>query len=250
MSQTDGGGYTVHSLTALQREEVRAVMKVADVIYGHDEAQGGKPVLFFGREALERIATAGREEFLSVFRVSYDSRTTQLEYLAAAVEVLKGSCCYQPSGPQPKVLEFQFSDGSIETHTTDADPYFAEDRARGDVELQAALDAYHADGVPRPVLFTCTGRDGKTAQLWRQLEPELKAAGKVIFNANDQWLPCYLVATDAARRVLLPICGKAAARQFRAPSFPLGYWTVNIDSQRHEFYESRTFKDMGSDSLP
>jgi hypothetical protein len=250
MSQTDGDGYTVYPLTALQREEVRAEMRAADLILGHNEAQGGKPVLFFGREALERIAANGREELLSVFRVAYDSRTDQLEYLAAAVEVLKGSHCYQASGPQPKVLEFLLSDGTIETHTTDADLYFAEDRARGDVELQAALDAFRAGGVPRPVLFTCTGRDGKTAQLWRQLEPELKAAGKVIFNANDQWLPCYLVPTDAARRVLLPICGKAAARQFRAPSFPVGYWTVNIDSQRHEFYESRTFKDMGSDSLP
>jgi acetyl esterase/lipase len=168
-----------------------------------------------------------------------------LEYLAAAVQALKGSCCYEATMPAPKTESWMLPDGTLEVRTTDADPWFAEDRAAQDVQLQAALDAFRAGGCPRPVVFTCAGQDEKTAQVWRQLEPELKQAGKSVANAADQWLPHYVVATDVARRLLLSVFGKAASRLFRTPGWPVGYWSVDICAGGHKVYESRTFKDMG-----
>ncbi len=168
------------------------------------------------------VTRTGVGEEITVIRISYDSRTDQLEYLAAAVQILKGSCCYEATLPAPKTESWVLPDGTLEVRTTDADPYFAEDRAVQALELQAALDAFRAGGCPRPVVVRCVGDDEQTALLWRQLEPALKQAGKSVANASDQWLPHYVVATDVARRLLLPFTGKAASRYFRTPGVACG----------------------------
>jgi hypothetical protein len=84
----------VYPLSALKNDDVRAELKRADVIFGHDDAQGGELVLFYGIALLHRMLAEGRSPQFRVFNVSYDSRTDQLEWLVAAVRALKGSCCY------------------------------------------------------------------------------------------------------------------------------------------------------------
>ncbi len=234
----------IHPLSIFQTEEGRQAAKEADVILGCDEGRGGKEVLFYRRATLERIAVSGVEGVPRVFRISYDSRTDQLEYLVAAVNVIKGSCCYEASGPQPPVFQWLHPDGTLETHTTDADPWFAEDRAREDSELQAALDTLRARGVARPVVISCTERGEKAARFWALLKPTLIAAGIPVFSAAEAGCRHYVVPVDVAREALRAVFGKSASRHFRLPSWPVSYWSVNIGSEHHEVYESRTFKDI------
>jgi hypothetical protein len=90
-----GNNPNVHPLAFLEREEGRAALQQADLLFGHDEAQGGKPVLFFGRALLRRIVGENKGRPVKVFGISCDSRTDQLEWLCAAVTVLKGHCGYE-----------------------------------------------------------------------------------------------------------------------------------------------------------
>jgi hypothetical protein len=233
----------VYPLAALQREEVREELKAADLVFGHDEAQGGKPVLFFGRELLEQIAAIGQGRPCRTFRISYDQRTDQLEYLIAAVEVLKGSHCYQASGPPPRVETWQLPDGTLETRTNDTDPYFAEARAKEDAELQRALDYYRSQGLGRAVLFHVGDDSDVAAATWRKLEPVLTRRGLVISSAGLGPGGAYVTHTNLARKLLRPLLGKQADRLFRTPRWPLSYWTARTTSRGIVTHESRTFKD-------
>ena len=69
----------------------RSTLKEADVILGMDPHTGGQQV-FFGRDLLHLISDSGFTSGVGVVRVELDSSTDQLEYLVAAVQVLKGSC--------------------------------------------------------------------------------------------------------------------------------------------------------------
>jgi hypothetical protein len=84
----------VYPLSALKNEGVREELQRADMIFGHDDAQGGKLILFYGIALLQRMLAEGMTPECRVFNVSYDSRTDQLEWLVAAVSALRGSCCY------------------------------------------------------------------------------------------------------------------------------------------------------------
>jgi hypothetical protein len=134
--------------------------------------------------------------------------------------------------PDPRIEISLQNDYSITVRTADA-------------ELQAALDAFRARGVARPVVFAYAGQGEKAARVWQQLEPALKQAGMSLFNAADPRPPRYVVATDAARRLLLSTFGKAASRLFRVPAWPVSYWAVNVIEGGYEATESRTLKDMG-----
>ncbi len=79
---------------------VVCALKEADVIYGSDTNRPGKGALFFGREVLGKIIRSDEAMPLCVFHLKLDFNTDQLEYLYAAVRVLKGSCCYV-GFPQP-----------------------------------------------------------------------------------------------------------------------------------------------------
>jgi hypothetical protein len=85
----------VYSLSSLENPESREMVKQADLIFGCDEAQGGSPVLFYGWELLGKISTEGGARCLKTLAFSYDSRTSQLEWLFAEIGVLKGSCDYK-----------------------------------------------------------------------------------------------------------------------------------------------------------
>jgi hypothetical protein len=89
----------VYPLDALERPGFRAVVQSADIVIGFND-RTGRPTLFYGREALERINRTGQPERLKVVNVRYDSRTSQLGFLVACVRHLKGSCCYQAASGQ------------------------------------------------------------------------------------------------------------------------------------------------------
>lgn len=76
------------------REEVKG----ADVILGWDSHRRFTSI-FYGAPMLDLIASGavGGQKLRSI-AISFDSRTSQLEYLVAAVEVLKGSHCYVGEG--------------------------------------------------------------------------------------------------------------------------------------------------------
>ncbi len=80
-------------VASLKDPKVRAQAKDADIIFGFDTTSGGRS-LFYGKDTLARISQGGAAEQMGVMGFLYDSKTDQLEYLIAAVQVIKGSCCY------------------------------------------------------------------------------------------------------------------------------------------------------------
>jgi hypothetical protein len=66
------------------------MVKNSSVVSSFDSYTGQRS-LFYGKESLEAILKSGA---LSVITFKYDSRTEKPEFLVAAVEALKGSCCY------------------------------------------------------------------------------------------------------------------------------------------------------------
>ena len=76
--------------------EVREEMLAAGVIFGCDTASDGV-TLFYGKEMLEDIAKGRTAEFdpALIMAFALDFRTSDLEYLVAAVTTLRGSCCYE-----------------------------------------------------------------------------------------------------------------------------------------------------------
>lgn len=76
----------------------REMVMAADVILGWDTHRRATSI-FYGAPMLDLIASgAVGNQSLGVVVVSVDSRTTQLEYLVAAVQALKGSHCYVGEG--------------------------------------------------------------------------------------------------------------------------------------------------------
>lgn len=81
--------------TALADPHVRESFKDADVILGIDRGRGGHEIVMSGRSRIEHVAKLGRAEPLRVLRLSFDSRTSSLEYFVAACNVLRGGCDYK-----------------------------------------------------------------------------------------------------------------------------------------------------------
>lgn len=84
-------------ITELERAEVRALVQECSIVWAFDRHLD-QFSLFHGKEMLEDIARGGPHatEFdpqeTIVFEI--DSSTEELEFLVAAVTVLKGSHCY------------------------------------------------------------------------------------------------------------------------------------------------------------
>ncbi len=85
----------------LEDPKVREWVKDAAVVLGLDTSRD-ELVLFYGRETLEMINRTGVADSLPVAVLSYDQRTDELEFLIAAVRVLKGSDCYDGGEVGPK----------------------------------------------------------------------------------------------------------------------------------------------------
>ncbi len=88
----------VISVHALETEEYRDRLKAAEVIMGVD-VDSGHEFLVFGRDCLQRIIDRNETESIAVVRVSLDQDTDELEWLCAAVQVLKGRDEYEGRGP-------------------------------------------------------------------------------------------------------------------------------------------------------
>jgi hypothetical protein len=83
-------------ISVIQDPAVREEIKKAGVIFGVDSATGA-PSIFYGKEMLKEIARGRAAEWDAqvILAFKYDStQGDELEYLYAAVEVLKGECCY------------------------------------------------------------------------------------------------------------------------------------------------------------
>lgn len=74
----------------------RELLKQADIIRGID-VKTKNDFLVYGRETLERIVKSGVPERVRIVYVGLDQATEELEWLLAAVKVLKGHFDYQPS---------------------------------------------------------------------------------------------------------------------------------------------------------
>ena len=87
---------TIHPLSSLQSPKFRDELKKAHLIFGRDKSRAHAEILFFGKERLEKVAR-GQLEFSQCDRIDIEYDQTdgdQLEFLVAAIEVLRGSCCY------------------------------------------------------------------------------------------------------------------------------------------------------------
>ena len=70
-------------------------MKDADLIFGFDISRE-VDVLMYGRQALQAVIESGKRRPFRVLRIEYDQRNgDQLEYLLAAIRVLKGRHDYE-----------------------------------------------------------------------------------------------------------------------------------------------------------
>jgi hypothetical protein len=85
------------SLDALADPDCRNHVAEADVIWGV-KTSTGEPTLFYGKSFLDEIIQSGKARTAKIMSFWYDPATTQLEYLIAAVSVLKGSHCYESNG--------------------------------------------------------------------------------------------------------------------------------------------------------
>ena len=84
------------SVHSLEIPEYREELRQADVIFGVD-VNSQREFLVYGRSALKRIIRSGQEILLRVVRVELDQETDELEYLLAALHVLRGHHDYQAS---------------------------------------------------------------------------------------------------------------------------------------------------------
>ena len=91
----DQGARGAIPVREIEREAVRMLIQQADVIYGYDIHKGTRH-LFYGEGTLRYVAQSGQAQHLAVltFAVDFREESPELEYLYAAIEVLKGSCCY------------------------------------------------------------------------------------------------------------------------------------------------------------
>ena len=75
-------------------EDTRATIQAADLVVGVDAARR-LWAFFSGQERLREIAAGDQSAELRVVSVALDSEMTDVEYLCAAVEVLKGKHEYE-----------------------------------------------------------------------------------------------------------------------------------------------------------
>lgn len=90
---SDDFGGTPLPLSALTNPDVREDVKSGDIVSGVDAATRDF-ALFYGAEKLEEIVSSGVAGAVRHMSFLYDSRTDELEYIVAVVQVLKGSHCY------------------------------------------------------------------------------------------------------------------------------------------------------------
>ena len=81
-------------LTSLADPKIQFWLEQADVVWGFDVAKNNQPSLMFGKQRMLQCIKEKKPFVARVMSFFFDSRTNSLEYLIAAVQVLKGSDCY------------------------------------------------------------------------------------------------------------------------------------------------------------
>jgi hypothetical protein len=76
-----------------------AILRVPDVIIGHDLVTGSETV-FYGRDVLERMLETGHSEG-RLLRVALDLESNEPELLAGALMAIRGRCDYPEAPPAP-----------------------------------------------------------------------------------------------------------------------------------------------------
>ncbi len=89
-------------LSEIETPEVRDYTKKTSLVFGL-EVSTNSVIPFFGREKLEAVWQGGKCKDMAAVCFLYDERTEELEYLCAAVEVLKGSHCYPYSDAETSI---------------------------------------------------------------------------------------------------------------------------------------------------
>jgi hypothetical protein len=89
----------VVDIQSIDTPELLENIDASDLVFGRDRNFPTHKTLFWGRERLDYNAHWGKGERLAVLNVIIDfsEDTLELEKLAAAVLVCKGSCDYRPS---------------------------------------------------------------------------------------------------------------------------------------------------------
>jgi hypothetical protein len=105
----------------LETPDGRAALCQADIVWGRDTATD-ETSLWFGKEAMRRIAESGVPERLRAVLFALDFATDDPERLAAALAVLKGSCDYAgldaeapAAGPSEQVRVHDWETGRTTT---------------------------------------------------------------------------------------------------------------------------------------
>jgi hypothetical protein len=150
---------------------------------------------------------------------------------------------------QKRIDKVLLPDGTLVVSTpNEGQPHFAESRAREDAELQAALDALRAAGINRPVLVQLGDGRPDSAELWKRLLPGLRQHGIPTWNAGARGPDDdrhFVLRPDQARHLLRDVLqSRLAARMFRAPQWPVSYWTVSLEGGGVAVFESCTVKDQ------
>ncbi|MDI3567271.1 toll/interleukin-1 receptor domain-containing protein [Bradyrhizobium sp. Arg816] len=96
--QLETTGHVAIDVSEIQNEAVRRIMAEAGAILGNDKRTGAQAI-FYGLDTLRQFSQVNENVRFPrpVVEVSYDSAGDQLEYLVAAVTILKGGCCYDRS---------------------------------------------------------------------------------------------------------------------------------------------------------
>jgi len=79
----------------LERPEVLAGIKRAEIIYGGDISGKFGICIFYGLQLAKELAVRGDEwDEVPAIGFKYDQSTDSLEYLCEVIELVKGSHCY------------------------------------------------------------------------------------------------------------------------------------------------------------
>jgi hypothetical protein len=228
------------SLAADHRQALRA----ADLIIGED-VKSGRQFLVYGRAALAHDVGGGQTAWLRTLKIALDPETEELGRLLTLVQDLKGHHDYPGDLAElaPAVVNTILPDGTLDTRTTDRDPYLAESRAKEVTERQAALEALRRRGIPRPVAFVLSEDDPAARENWDGIVDQLRRRG-IRFHSTGPAGVGYVVSVEEARKILRPFLGADAHLRFRNHTWPVGYWTVAARWQGFAFMESRTPQDM------
>ena len=101
--------YTVKDF---EQEEFRETVKEADLILAVDRFDPDREAIVYGLDSLLEIQETGRARYLKQIKIhiSFSEKTTELEYVIAAMQVLKGKDDYRRARQMAKAKGLKQAD--------------------------------------------------------------------------------------------------------------------------------------------